>query len=80
MQKKEIIREIRDVMSGNSGHTWIIVRHDSKSWEIAGSGIGNFSKDNLEKGDMFFEHVCNDMTLKEAEEELNKQEIEAEYR
>jgi len=72
MTKKETIREIRDIISGVSGHTHMIITLLKKGYEVE-TGIGRFSKDYDEfhtPKNLTYEHCCNDCTLKEAKEQF----------
>ena len=67
MTKREMIKEVRDVMTGNSGHSYIMVWKEGRSWKVE-TNINKFSSDDFED-DTYFQcrHSCNDMTLKETE-------------
>lgn len=66
MTKKEMISNVRDVMTGRSGHTYISVSKKGRSWKIK-TNINPILDDSA-----LFEakHICNEMTLKETENYL----------
>ena len=70
MTKKELIREVRDVMSGNSGHTVIAFgKNENNKWETYTTITDLYRSDFPEwKWCQVLEHNCNKMTLKEAAE------------
>jgi len=76
MKKQELIREVRDVMSGNSGHTVIAFgRNENNKWETY-TTISRLSRDDFPewKWVQTQKHNCNEMTLKEAAEIVNNAE------
>jgi len=73
MNKREIIKEIRDVVEGRSGYQYISVakKTEGKGWEITGGGLGWPVMENFGAEDMIFRHDRNSCTLHEAECELD---------
>ena len=70
MKKIELLREIRDVLCGRHGHTWLAVAREGQGWKIAGSGIGKIYRASFEPGTLFFHHDRNTCILFEAGREL----------
>jgi len=72
MNKKETIREIRDVVEGNSVYDFIAVakKEKGRGYKIVGSGLGYPVSENYNARDMMFRHSMNECTLAEAEELL----------
>ena len=66
MTKKNMIKEVRDVMTGRSGHTYISVSKKGRSWQTE-TNINRIDDDNA-----IFEvqHCCNEMSLREIEDYL----------
>lgn len=70
MTKREMIKEVRDIMVGNSGHTNILVWKEGRSWKTE-TNINRFSFEDVNEVNGFQEqHCCNEMTLKETKEYL----------
>jgi hypothetical protein len=70
LTKKETIKKIRDIISGASGHTHMLVTPLKGGYDVQ-TGIGKFAKDYDEYHNplnLTYEHCCNDCTLKEAKE------------
>jgi len=67
MKKTETIRELRDVLCGNSAHTWIGIDRKKRGYEI-------YTSTNNSIMEMNFQHCCNEMTLKGAKEILENAE------
>lgn len=65
MTKRQVVKEIRDVMVGTSAYECIGVNKLAKGWEV-------YTSNNDPHMDMCFHHCCNEMTLKEAEMWLNE--------
>ena len=80
MNKRELLKEIKGVMQGDSGAQWIAVAKKGRGWEIVGSGLGRPLRENFDDEDMLFRHVCNECTLAEAEEALQSELIAADWR
>jgi len=76
MRKQELIREVRDVMSGNSGHTVIVFgKNANNKWDTY-TTINNLYKIYYPEWRwcQIQRHCCNEMTLKEAAEIVNNAE------
>ena len=72
MTKKETTKQMRDIMSGISGHTHMLITPLKRGYEVK-TGIGRFTKDYDEKHNpinLTYEHTCNKMSLREAREIL----------
>ena len=67
MNKKEIVRQIRDVVKGSSPFDYIVVNIGERSWKIVDKGIGKPSEKNDNGEDILFCHDRNNCTFKEAE-------------
>ena len=81
MNKREIIKEIRDVVSGNSKYQYIAISKREKGYEIVEKGLSNLGPpllsnrsrlllENFNEDDMLFRHTRNFCTLREAEKLL----------
>jgi len=70
MTKKQVIRDLRDVLAGKSAHTIAIVEKDKKGYFIETSIID--MNVNHETNQRKFKHCCNSLTLKETERILNE--------
>ena len=68
--KKEIVREIKNVVSGLTAYSNIVVKKVGKGYELRRT----FSRLPLgeAQGAMQFSHCCNHCTLKEAEDMLDE--------
>ena len=82
MNKKEIIRKIKEVVSGCDGWQYIVVtkKANGRGYEIVGGGLGRPLQINFDAGDMLFRHTQNDCTLREAEELLEAELWNAEQK
>jgi len=80
MNKIGIIKEIRDVVEGNSACEYIAVDKRGRGYELKACGLGRPVRENFGVGDMLFRHTRNSCTLSEAEELLNNQQVEVEWR
>ena len=70
MTKANMIKEVRDVMTGVSGHTNILVWKKGRSWKTE-TNISKFSFEDVDNVNGFqLNHCCNEMTLKETENYL----------
>ncbi len=70
MTKRQLVRELRDVIDGTSGHNVAQVWKTGRSWNMD----TNISRNAFEYNEdsRIFDHCCNKITLKEVEQELNK--------
>lgn len=73
MTKKETIQQIKDICTGRSGHTHIFITPLYPCFDVKTS----ISKDRQAK--IHFQHCCNEMSLKEATEELEKAIVNVYY-
>ena len=76
MRKTEVIREVREVMSGNSGHTVIAFgKNESGKWETF-STITNLSRSDFSEWEwvQIQKHNCNEISIKETTEIVNEAE------
>ena len=73
MNKKEILRTIRDVLQGDHGHQWVAVRKEGRSWKVVASGMGKPYYGDFDAETVLFRHDGNRCTLKEAEEKLERE-------
>ena len=82
MNKKEIIKKIKEVVSGCNGWEYIAVakKANGRGYEIVGGGLGCPVRENYGPDDMLFIHDRNDCTLREAEELLEEEIWNAEQR
>ena len=69
MTKKQMIKEVRDVCTGRSGHTHIFVTPLFPCYEV------ETSISNDREGRMHFSHCCNEMSLREASEMIEEQSM-----
>lgn len=70
MTKREIIRETKDILCGNSGHTNIIIWKEGRSWRCE-TGLNRFQKSDFSDESIQFSHCCNEITLKETKKEID---------
>ena len=74
MKKGEIIKQIKNVVEGNSTVEWIGIVKRGENWKIVGAGLipsGTYPReDHFENDVMFFEHDRNECTFAEAKELL----------
>jgi hypothetical protein len=70
MRKREMIKEVRDVMTGNSTLSVIYVWKEGRSWKTEHSHTVCVGRN-----EMHFSRCCNEMTLKEAEQEFDEKEL-----
>jgi len=75
MTKREMIRELRDVLVGNCGHSHIAIWKEGRSWKTE-TGLDRQIWQHVE-GCAGFDHCCNEMTLKETAEYFNDQYLYA---
>jgi hypothetical protein len=70
MTKLNVARELKDVIDGTSGHTIARVWKTGRSWNIETS-ISDYN-DYDDDNSVIYKHYCNDITLREVIEILNK--------
>ena len=75
MTKRQVIQEVRDTMSGISGHTVIAYGKNENKWEIY-TTISSLRKEDFDEWQWVSieRHCCNEMTLKEAAQIVNEAE------
>jgi len=75
MTKRQVIQEVRDVMSGVSGQTIIAYGKNENKWEIY-TTISSLRKEDFPEWNWVSieRHCCNEMTIWEAGEIVNAAE------
>ena len=69
MTKKQVVKIMRNVMTGADAHTNIVAWKEGRSWKVE-TGLNKYNRHDFENVQFIGRHCCNEMTLKEAEELL----------
>ncbi len=71
MTKREIAKELQEIMTGASGHTNAIVWKEGRSWKIE-TGLNKFDHRDYGLDSINYRHCCNEITIQEIIENLTE--------
>lgn len=70
MTRKEAVKELKEVLCGESGHTTIRIWKDGRSYRTY-TTTGRICIDDIEEEEAIFYHSMNECTAKEASNQLS---------
>jgi hypothetical protein len=80
MTAREMLREVRDVLSGRSPMQYVVFRRVGRRWKRIDWGLGIPLRENYPVDALIFRHDRNTCTLEEAKREVERELKEAWFR